>query len=49
MCTSLGQGSKRDKWNYTGGCRLILLSTLSDQASDPWQQLELASELESDL
>ena len=28
---------------------MILLSILSDQASDQWQQLELASELESDL
>ena len=28
---------------------LILLSTLCDQASDLWQQLQLASELESDL
>ena len=27
---------------------MILLSNC-DQASDPWQQLELASELESDL
>ena len=28
---------------------MILLFILSDQASDLWQQLELASELESDL
>ena len=30
---------------------MILLSTLNkcDQSSDQWQQLELASELESDL
>ena len=28
---------------------MILLSTLCDQESDLWQQLELASELESDL
>ena len=28
---------------------IILLSILTDQASDMWQQLELASELESDL
>ena len=27
---------------------MILLSILSDQASDLWQQFELASELESD-
>ena len=27
---------------------MILLSILSDRASDLWQQLELASELESD-
>ena len=30
-------------------CMLILLSTQCEQASDLWQQLELASELESDL
>ena len=28
---------------------MILLSILSDQANDLWQQLEFASELESDL
>ena len=28
---------------------VILFSTLSDQTFDLWQQLELASELESDL
>ena len=28
---------------------LIILVSISDQASDLWQQLELASELESDL
>ena len=28
---------------------MMLLSTLNDQASDLWKQLELDSELESDL
>ena len=28
---------------------IILLSTMCDQASDLWQQLQLSSELESDL
>ena len=29
--------------------QMILLSIVSDQASDLWQQLELASEIESNL
>ena len=35
--------------SYADGTTLTLYSECDDQASDLWQQLQLASELESDL